>query len=296
METVAVIDIGSNAIRSLIATIDNDAHFVILKKLRYSIRLGADAFKDHQISEVKSKQMLTIFQELSSEIKKHKVNKIKACATSAMRDSKNGPQLIQQIKDLTNIQIEIIDGDTEAALIHQAVQSELHLDKRLALIVDIGGGSTEFTLSQNEKLIACKSINIGSVRMLELKEPQELLKYINQNLDLAEQFIKTVINNNQLEVIVGTGGNFRRLAKINKKLSSKAFANYMTIDEVTKANDELTQLSHDMRVKKFDLSDDRADVIVPASLFIKLIIQRFQCKGIYTPKVGLKEGILLSLV
>ena len=224
------------------------------------------------------------------------MNKVKACATSAMRDSRNGPQLIQQIKELTNIQIEIIDGDTEATLIHHAVQSELHLDKRLALIVDIGGGSTEFTLSQNEKLIACKSINIGSVRMLELQDPNALLEYINKNIDSAEIFIKSIISNQKIDVIVGTGGNFRRLAKINKKLSSKAFANYMTIDEVSKANQELTSLSHDMRVKKFDLSDDRADVIVPASLLIKQIVSRFECAGIYTPKVGLKEGLLLSMI
>lgn len=296
METVAVIDIGSNAIRTLVAKIDHTGKFIILKKLRSSIRLGEDVFNHGLIGEEKRNRILKTFLEIKDVLVEFQVVRVKACATSAMREATNGLSIKQEIEELTNIKIDLIDGDLEAKLIHDAVQSELHLDKKLTILVDLGGGSTEFTISQNEKLIACKSFNIGSVRLLKHSDQFSLSNSIMSQLSEVKQFIESVIGQNQVEALVGTGGNFRRLGKVSKKLSPKTFSNYMTLDEVQTAYAELNKLTHNERVKKFDLSDDRADVIVPAAFLIKNIIYMLNVSGIYIPKVGLKEGILLSLI
>ena len=121
------------------------------------------------------------------------------------------------------------------------------------------------------------------------------MKNIENNLVEAKKFIETIIGKRKIEKMIGTGGNFRRIGKINRKLSGKNFVNYMTTKEVDQVYEELSKLTHNERVKKFDLSDDRADVIVPAVFFIQRIATMLETSGIYIPKVGLKEGILLSL-
>jgi len=212
-----------------------------------------------------------------------------------MREAHNGLIIKQLILQNTGIDIELIDGDQEAFLVHEAVQSELHLDKKLTIMVDIGGGSTEFTISENEKIISCKSFSIGAVRMLQIKNADELSSFINKNVNEALQFINSKVGNRKIEAMVGTGGNFRRLGKINRKLIGKTFLNYIPTHDLQNICQELQKLTHIERVKKFDLSDDRADVIVPAAVFIEKIANRLEVNGIYLPKVGLKEGILLSI-
>jgi exopolyphosphatase/guanosine-5'-triphosphate,3'-diphosphate pyrophosphatase len=295
LETYAAVDIGSNAIRTLILKKDDNGVLTIVKKDRAPVRLGSDVFNIGFISEEKRYKIIETFVKINDLLVKYQVTKTRACATSAMREAQNGKLIIEQIKQNTGISIELIDGDTEAKLIHNAVQSELHLDKRLSVLIDIGGGSTEFTISENELLISCKSFPIGAVRLLKYPNFFELSNAINAQLLEAQQYITSIIGNRKVEAMVGTGGNFRRLGKINRKISGKTFTNFMNIDEVENVFGELNKLSHDERVKKFDLSDDRADVIIPAALLIKSIAHMLEVKGIYIPKVGLKEGIALSI-
>lgn len=296
MDVFAAIDIGSNAIRVLILKRDDLGNLTVLKKERLSLRLGSDVFNLGHITEEKRYKINEIFVIINDLLVKYKVTKIRACATSAMREASNGLIIKEQLEKNTGIKIELIDGDTEAKLIHNAVQSELHLDKKLTVLVDIGGGSTEFTISQNETLISCKSFPIGAVRLLNYPNFFELTNAINSQLNEVLKYINSVTQGQKIEAMVGTGGNFRRLAKINRKISGKTFTNYVTLNEVEIVFSELNKLTHDERVKKFELSDDRADVIIPAALLIKSIASMLEVKGIYTPNVGLKEGIALSLI
>jgi exopolyphosphatase/guanosine-5'-triphosphate,3'-diphosphate pyrophosphatase len=268
----------------------------ILKKSRASLRLGADVFNLGHITEDKKAQMCTIFEKIQKQLALYQVKKVRACATSAMREADNGIDVKLLIEKNTNIVIEMIDGDTEAKLIHNAVQSELHLERKLSVLVDIGGGSTEFSVSENGKLISCKSFPIGAVRLLNYPNFFELSLAINFQLLKAKEYLNTVIGDRKIDAFVGTGGNFRRLGKINQKISGKAFVDYMTTEQIENVFQALNSLNHNERVQRFGLSEDRADVIIPAALLIKNINDMLEVPGIYIPKVGLKEGIALSLL
>jgi exopolyphosphatase/guanosine-5'-triphosphate,3'-diphosphate pyrophosphatase len=296
LEVFAAIDIGSNAIRTLILKKEDNGHLTILKKSRASLRLGSDVFNLGHITNEKAAQMCKIFEEIQQLLDLYQVKKIRACATSAMREADNGNEVKLQIENKTNFKIELIDGDLEAKLIHNAVLSELHLEKKLSILVDIGGGSTEFTVSENGNLLSCKSFPIGAVRLLNYPNFFELSLAINFQILKAKEYLSTIIANRKIDAFIGTGGNFRRIGKINQKISGKAFVDYVSTEQMENVFQALNSLSHIERVQKFGLSDDRADVIIPAALLIKNINDMLDVSGIYIPKVGLKEGIALSLL
>ena len=296
MDIVAAIDVGSNAVRTVIAVVKDDHELVVLKKSREPLRLGEDVFSHGSIGHAKIKQAEDIFLKIKDQLKRFQVDRVKAVATSAMRDAKNGDDLRILIEHQTGITIEAIDGDTEAKLIHEAVHSELDLSNKLAVFVDIGGGSTEFTISKNKQLIACRSFNIGAVRLLEHSDLNILSSSIAIQMLEVKIFLDQYIKNQKIDALVGTGGNFRRLGKINKKITGKNTEEYLTLSEIESVSKELQTMSHKDRVKKFEISDDRADVIIPAADLIRQIVVMLKMDGVFLPKVGLKDGILLSML
>ena len=286
MDIVAAIDVGSNAVRTVIAVVKDDHELVVLKKSREPLRLGEDVFSHGSIGHAKIKQAEDIFLKIKDQLKRFQVDRVKAVATSAMRDAKNGDDLRILIEHQTGITIEAIDGDTEAKLIHEAVHSELDLSNKLAVFVDIGGGSTEFTISKNKQLI----------RLLEHSDLNILSSSIAIQMLEVKIFLDQYIKNQKIDALVGTGGNFRRLGKINKKITGKNTEEYLTLSEIESVSKELQTMSHKDRVKKFEISDDRADVIIPAADLIRQIVVMLKMDGVFLPKVGLKDGILLSML
>jgi exopolyphosphatase/guanosine-5'-triphosphate,3'-diphosphate pyrophosphatase len=295
MERIAAIDLGSNAVRALIAEVEN-GRYEILKKLRQPLRLGEDVFTKGMIGSNKLKEAENLFHEMHEQFEKYKVQRVRALATSAMRDAKNSKDLQAIIQKEFGISIETIDGDTEAKLIHEAVSRELDLKDKLAVLIDIGGGSTEFTVSKNNKLIHCKSFNMGAVRLLEHQDVFTLSNAVTLQMIEIQEYLKEHIKNQKIDIVIGTGGNFRRLGKIKKKLTQKGSDEYVNLQDIVKVYNELIKMDHKERVKKFEMSDDRADVIVPAVFMIGHIVTMLKAEGIFLPDVGLKEGILLSMM
>ena len=166
----AAIDIGSNAMRLLITNIveqpDKETQFNKSALIRVPIRLGQDAFTVGEISEENIDRMIDAMKAFKLLMKVYKVEKYKACATSAMREAYNGGEVANIIKEHSEIDIEIIDGKSEAAII---ASSDLHTfikTDQTYLYVDVGGGSTEFSLFSEGKMIASKSFKNGTVRLL----------------------------------------------------------------------------------------------------------------------------------
>ena len=166
----AAIDIGSNAVRLLIANIiidgENPVRFKKNSLVRVPIRLGADVFVNQNISTENAERMIDTMQAFKLLMKSHKVEKYKACATSAMREASNGNELAKTIEDKTGVIIDIIEGEEEAAII---AATDLHSfidENKTYLYVDVGGGSTEFTVIHNGISVASKSFKIGTVRLL----------------------------------------------------------------------------------------------------------------------------------
>lgn len=296
MSTYAAIDVGSNAVRGIIADVDSKGTFEITKKIRESLRLGEDVFKRGSISSQKMKETEEIFEKIAETISKSKADKIKILATSAMRDAKNSKELITIIKNKTGLLVETIDGDTEAKMIHDAVNLELDLKDKLAVLVDIGGGSTEVTISKNRKLVNCRSFNMGAVRLLEHTDLFSLSEAICLQMMEIKTYLDDFIKNQKVDLMVGTGGNFRRLGKIKKKMTERDSTEYAKLDDVHQIFNLLNSLTVKERAKRYEMSDDRADVILPATFMIGHLIKILKTDGVYIPNVGLKEGILISMI
>ena len=284
----AAIDIGSNAVRLLISNIiEQKGRPVQFKKnslVRVPIRLGADVFIKNKISKENTQRMLDTMLAFKLIMKSHKVVKYKACATSAMRESSNGKQIVDLILEHSGISIDIINGEEEAAII-AATDLNKYIDpNKTYLYVDVGGGSTEFTVIHQGNQITSKSFKIGTVRLLNdmvKKETwQELEVWIRSNV-----FIYDKID------LLGSGGNINKIFKI----SGKALGKPLSFFYMTSYYNTLQNYSYDERITELDLNQDRADVIIPAMRIYLSAMKWSGAKNIYVPKIGLADGIIKSI-
>ncbi len=284
----AAIDIGSNAVRLLIANIieekGKEPRFKKSSLVRVPIRLGSDVFLKQKISKENSKRLLDTMLAFKLLMQSHKVEKYKACATSAMREAKNGKKVTELILDKTQIQIDTINGEEEAAII-AATDLHAYIDNnKTYLYVDVGGGSTEFTVINKGDSISSKSFKIGTVRLLNdivKKETWfELEQWIKQNTAAYEKID-----------LIGSGGNINKIFKI----SGKSIGKPLTYFYLTSYYNTLQSYSYKERITELDLNQDRADVIIPATRIYLSAMKWSGAKDIYVPKIGLADGIIKSI-
>jgi exopolyphosphatase/guanosine-5'-triphosphate,3'-diphosphate pyrophosphatase len=294
LKTIAAIDLGSNALRAVIARQQGNK-VEIIKSFREPLRLGEDVFNHGSISEIKMQKTEEAFIKLFHIFTEYNVTDIRAMATSAMRDSKNGALLAQRIFQSTGIEIETIGGIEEAEVIFKAVKCQINLKKKDSLLMDIGGGSTELIIIKNDKIKAVKSFNVGTVRLLKL-EHDELEKEIFSHLDKMLLFIKSNIKLKQLDSFIGTGGNLRRIGKIRKKMLGKSSSELALFNEIHHMEQAILSMSYVDRIRRLELDQNRADVILPAIMLTHLLMERLKITKIHLPKVGLKEGIILTML
>lgn len=284
----AAIDIGSNAVRLLISTVtEPDNKPVNFKKtslVRVPIRLGQDVFTKDYISDESVKRMMDAMNAFSLLMKCHKIHDYRACATSAMRDAKNGQALVEKIAKESEINIEIIDGTDEAAIIAATDLHSLVDDNKTYLYVDVGGGSTEFTLFSQGKTIASKSFKLGTVRILNNTVKDDLWKE-------AENWVKTVTKDYSRIEMVGSGGNINNIFKSSNKKSGKPLS-YFYLSSYFQL---LNSLTYEERISELNLNEDRADVIIPATKIYLSAMKWSRSKSVHVPKIGLVDGIVKSL-
>ncbi len=284
----AAIDIGSNAVRLLISNIiEQEGEPVKFKKsslVRVPIRLGSDVFINGEISEENQKRMLDTMTAFYLLMKSHKVEKYKACATSAMREADNGHEVAALISEKANISIDIIDGEEEAAIIAATDLHQFIKEDRTYLYVDVGGGSTEFTVIHHSAIMASRSFKIGTVRLLN-----DMVK--RETWSQLETWIKAnTAGYDKLEVI-GSGGNINKIFKI----SGKAIGKPLTYFYLTTYYNKLQSYSYEERITELELNQDRADVIIPATRIYLSAMKWSGAKDIYVPKIGLSDGIIKSI-
>ena len=292
--TIAAIDLGSNALRAVIARPVN-GHIAILREMRVPLRLGEDVFANGFISPAKIMQAEEAFITLFHMFAEHDVQDVRALATSAMREARNGQKLIQSIEASTGITISPIAGEEEARLIYQAVTTELDLTKKNAVLIDIGGGSTEVTLIKNGEFHVAQSFNVGTVRLVRFEDRAELDVRIGLHVQKMGRFIKAHLKTQQIDMVVGTGGNLRRIGKIRRKILNKSSEECL-YSEVAHMADTLFGMGQIERIRRLELDPNRADVILPATMLIKSLMEVMDAKKIHLPKVGLKEGIIISML
>ena len=283
----AAIDIGSNAVRLLIDHVfetKEKPYFDKEELIRMPIRLGEDTFLHGEISKVKIEKLTATMRGFSELLKVYDITALRACATSAMRDAKNGKEVIELVKKESGISIEIIDGKTEAATIFSNhVEEMLDPDKNY-LYIDVGGGSTELTLLSNKKVVAQKSFNVGTLRMLFNKiEKDEWEAY--------KQWVKKHTNGVKPLHGIGSGGNINKLFKMGGKKDTK----HLSYDKLKSMHDMLSSYTYEERITILGLKPDRADVIIPASKIFLSAMKHAEIEKIYVPQIGLSDGIIHQL-
>jgi exopolyphosphatase/guanosine-5'-triphosphate,3'-diphosphate pyrophosphatase len=284
----AAIDIGSNAVRLLISNIiEQKGKPVQFKKnslVRVPIRLGADVFIKNRISKENTQRMLDTMLAFKLLMKSHKVVKYKACATSAMRESENGRKIVDLILEQSGISIDIIGGEEEAAIIAATDLNKFIDPNKTYLYVDVGGGSTEFTIIHQGKQVTSRSFKIGTVRLLNDMVKKEAW------LEL-ETWIKENVKGYDKIDVLGSGGNINKIFKISGKTSGKP----LTYFYLTSYYQTLQSYSYEERITELDLNQDRADVIIPAMRIYLSSMKWGGAKNIYVPKIGLADGIIKSI-
>ena len=282
------IDVGSNAIRLLIVTVieqeGKEAKFKKTSLIRVPIRLGTDVFVEGKVSEASYLRMFDSFKAFQLLMKIHNVFKYRACATSAMREAKNGKTIVKRLLNATGIEINIINGNEEAKIIASTDLKTYLVHDKVFLYVDVGGGSTELTIYSEGKTVASKSFKMGTVRLINNLVDDKMW-------DQMKDWIKYNTQKYSHITLLGTGGNINS----TYKYSGKKIGTPLNYKYLIAYFNKVKAFSYDDRIIELDMNPDRADVIIPA---LKIYIFAMKWSGaecIYVPKVGLSDGIVRSL-
>lgn len=285
---LAAIDIGSNAVRLLINDIalykDGSLDVTKVNLVRIPLRLGFDVFESGRISSHKILELTETMVAFKHLMHIYKVQRYRICATSAMRDASNAKQIVQQVKRETGMNIEVISGTEEATMLYETHLAEMLDSKNYYLYVDVGGGSTELTFYGKGKMMASRSFDIGTIRLLKYKLEDEAWERMRH-------FIKESIKIGQQHAAIGSGGNINKIFSLSKRKIGKP----LSLDVLRNYHKELSVLSVNDRMHAYGLKEDRADVIVPA---LQIYIQVMRWAGIsdiYVPQIGLADGMIRKL-
>lgn len=285
---LAAIDIGSNAARLLISDVvvgpQGNTEFIKAALVRAPLRLGFEVFDKGEIPPAKVEKVIKTLKSYKLLLDVYEVKHVKACATSAMRDAANGPDIIRKVKTETGIDIKIISGQEEASLIYENhIADSMTIDESY-LYIDVGGGSTELTFFSDGKLIFKESFNIGTIRLLK--------NQVNESLwDEMKEFIKQRTKGYHHVTAIGSGGNINKIFSLSKRKEGKP----LSLDLLRDYFKEFSNLSVTQRMTFYHLREDRADVIVPALLIYINVMRWADTEEIYVPKIGLADGLIHTL-
>jgi len=284
----AAIDIGSNAVRLLIADITHGDNGFAFKKntlVRVPLRLGDDAFLDHKISARKIDDLLKTMSAFKNLMDVYQVTKYLACATSSMREAENGKEIVQLIKEKANLDLEIIEGQREANIIYaNHIEDNLDIRKNY-LYIDVGGGSTELSVFVNKVPIASKSFDIGTIRILDNQDKEETWEEMRLWVKEQTKYHKNLAG-------IGTGGNINKLYRMANEKEGMP----LTFLKLKSLYNQLNSHSLKERIQVFGLNPDRADVIIPAAEIFITLMKWTGIKQVYVPRVGMADGIINLLI
>lgn len=286
---LAAIDIGSNAVRLIVKEITGEPGSLKVRKLahtRVPIRLGEDVFGSGSIGTEKERLLGQALEGFGMLMQAMQVSEFRACATSAMREADNGPDIVNRLAASTGIQVELINGKTEADLIFSNFEVSLFDRERDYIYIDVGGGSTELTLIRQGTRLEGRSFKMGAVRLLKDKVEDSIWPEMNAWCSelIAERGLHAPL-------AIGAGGNINRLFKLCGGLNGEA----LSYDRLASLVEDLSRCSYEERMLRFQLKPDRADVVVPAGRIYLDTMKMVGAEGILVPKVGLADGMILGL-
>ena len=272
----------------LVATVvEQEGKQALFKKtslVRVPIRLGADVFLKGKISDTNASRMVDAMNAFRLLMQTHNVKRYKTCATSAMREASNGSAIADMIYKESGICINIIDGKDEAAIIASTDLKSLIQNDRVFLYVDVGGGSTEFTIFAEGHTISSRSFKLGTVRLLNDMVEDTMWQQV-------EEWIKSETKQYKKIDVIGSGGNINSIYKNSGKKVGKPLSYFY----LASFYDLIRSYTLEERIVEMDMNPDRADVIVPATRIYLSSMKWAGAKSIFVPKIGLSDGIIKSL-
>ncbi len=300
MNIFAAIDVGSNAMRLAVGRFNKGGELSVIATRRAPVRLGAEVFRSGKISAGRIEEGVAAFMEFEALLKQHKVTHCRAVATSALRDAKNSGEFIDRVHRATGIAIEIITGDEEARLILGAVESVVSLQLGTSLLIDIGGGSVELSLLNKGSLILSDSVNMGTVRLLEMVRGRKHSEALLQRLlkQYAGRIRDQIVRSKKIRSVsrlIGTGGNIDTLGDLRKQVLKKKNSRMIDRGELLRLLKILQGMTLVERIEKLKLRPDRADVIMPAIALLLGILNETKVKTLMIPRTGLRDGVLFDL-
>ena len=288
IERYAAIDIGSNAVRVLISNVvvssGTQPKYMKSSLVRVPIRLGQDSFTVGEISPRNIKRMVKAMKAFKLIMKVNNVKKYMACATSALREANNASEVIKEVKKKTGIEIQVIDGKREAEIIATTNIFESINKNRTFLFIDVGGGSTEFSVLVKGERVVSKSFKVGTVRMINNMVREKVWEEVRE-------WVETHTKHHTKLALLGSGGNINKLFKIAKVKEGRP----LNMIKLNQLYNELNQLDYNERILQWELNPDRSDVIIPATQIYLKALQWSGASEIFVPKIGLSDGMIKVL-
>tara|TARA_B100000003_G_C10936558_1_gene373622 strand:+ start:245 stop:1159 length:915 start_codon:yes stop_codon:yes gene_type:complete len=288
IDKFAAIDIGSNGVRMLISNvISKSKKKVFFQKnslIRVPIRLGEDSFTSGSISDRNLMRLINAINAFKSIMNVHNVTYYKAYATSALREATNKSYIVKKVFENCKIKIEIIDGTKEAKIISKSNISTIISPDTVFLSIDVGGGSTEFSVMKKGKIISSRSFRLGTIRLLNNAVS-------NQVWEEVRNWIDKKTNSYNKITLLGSGGNINKIFSLSKTKEGKPLSR-ITFNKIFK---QLESVSYFDRMINYSLNPDRADVILPASRIFLKAFEWTSASKIYVPRVGLSDGIIKDI-
>jgi len=285
---LGAIDIGSNSVRCLISNVVYKEGYTYYRKvsmIRLPIRLGQEVFMSGTLSPETTARFTEGMRAYKHLLAVHGVQGFKAVATSAMREAKNGMELVDLVKEQTGIAIDIIDGEEEARLVFNSkLYDIIQAPQKNFVYVDVGGGSTELSVIQDQEVLASESFKLGGVRVMNgLDQPEEWLR-MKSWLEKQTKHLKD-------KAAIGAGGNINKLHKLSLRPLSKS----LRLSYINEQWNLINSMDVEERVTKLGLNFDRADIIVHALPIYMRAMEWAGVSRMYVPKIGVSDGLIRDM-
>lgn len=295
---VASVDMGSNAIRFLAAEFTGDNEYEVLAGERAPVRLGHGVYLSGRLESSAMDRAVAALVEFRRQMDSLAIEHYRAVATSAVRESTNKDEFIARVLDESGIELELISGSEEARLVHLAVARRVPLGNRMWLLADLGGGSVEVSLVDQNGTYWSESHTMGSVRLLEElteagADPGRFRRLLAEYISVLR--VPDLTEGSRIAGFVATGGNIETLAKLGG-FPDELSVSHLPVDTLRAVIEQLARLSYRERVDQLGLREDRADVILPAAMVYERLAGLCGADEILVPHIGIKEGVLYDLV
>lgn len=303
---VAVIDLGTNTFNLLLAHFSEKV-YEVEKNLKFPVNLGRGGINEGYITPeamLRGYEALSRFAELS---KGYAPDRQMAFATSAIRNARNGEEFVREVKARIGIDIQVIDGQKEAELIYHGVHLSGALGEETSMIMDIGGGSTEFIIGHREAIYWKQSFELGAARLLDLfklSDPitQDEIFQVEEYLTARLTELDDAVEKYRPTILIGSSGSFDTLAEmISNRFYDPDLLDHKTswefkLDDYYSIHEHIIRSTKTERLRTKGMMEMRVDMIVVATLFVNYIIRKYHIQRMRLSTYSLKEGVLYQML